>query len=53
MQSRFQRCLADPAVGGQETVIRLLVRRFFCDETNCAKRTFCRAGRGRHRRTRP
>ncbi|MFE3175174.1 ISL3 family transposase [Amycolatopsis sp. NPDC059235] len=40
VHSRYQRCLADPAVGGQETVIRLLVRRFFCSNSDCAKRTF-------------
>ncbi|MFE3785893.1 ISL3 family transposase [Amycolatopsis sp. NPDC059090] len=38
--ARCKRCLADAAVGGQETVIRLAVRRFFCDDSGCAKRTF-------------
>ncbi|SFO06300.1 transposase [Amycolatopsis rubida] len=40
VHSRCQRCIADAAVGGQETVIRLLVRRLFCDNADCAKRTF-------------
>jgi len=40
VHSRYQRFLSDPAIGGQETVIRLLVRRFFCNNTDCPKRTF-------------
>lgn len=40
MHSRYQRFLSDPAIGGQETVSRLLVRRFFCDNSECPKRTF-------------
>ncbi|MEU2835471.1 transposase family protein [Streptomyces lavendulae] len=40
VHSRYGRGLADAAVGGQETAIDLEVRRFFCDSTDCAKKTF-------------
>jgi transposase len=30
----------DAAIGGRPTLIRLRVRRFFCDNENCATRTF-------------
>ncbi|MFE3774543.1 ISL3 family transposase [Streptomyces sp. NPDC059122] len=40
VHSRYGRRLADIAVSGQETAIDLEVRRFFCDNTNCAKKTF-------------
>lgn len=32
--------LADAAVGGQRVMIRLAVRRFFCDVAGCPARTF-------------
>ncbi|MFI5987824.1 ISL3 family transposase [Streptomyces sp. NPDC051555] len=38
--SRYGRRLADTAVAGQETAIDLQVRRFFCDSTDCARKTF-------------
>jgi transposase len=40
VHSRYRRRLADAASGGQRTVIVLQVRRLFCDELACAKRTF-------------
>lgn len=39
VHSRYGRRLADGAAGGQETAIDLEVRRFFCDNTACTKRT--------------
>jgi len=40
VHSRYRRCLADAAVGGQPVRIRLLVRRFTCASTTCRRRTF-------------
>jgi transposase len=40
VHSRYERRLADTAVGGQETLIHLRVRRFFCQNMACAKKTF-------------
>jgi transposase len=40
VHSRYERRLADAAVAGQEVVIRLRVRRFFCDDDACQVRTF-------------
>ncbi|MFB7089592.1 ISL3 family transposase, partial [Streptomyces sp. NPDC056296] len=40
VHSRYGRRLADTAVSGQETAIDLEVRRFFCDNAGCAKKTF-------------
>jgi hypothetical protein len=40
VHSRYDRRLADTAIGGQSVVLRLRVRRFFCDTTECAVRTF-------------
>jgi transposase len=40
VHSRYQRRLADAAVGGRQVVIRLAARRFFCDHTDCRVRTF-------------
>ncbi len=40
VHSRYTRRLADAAVGGQRVVIRLAVRRFFCDAADCPARTF-------------
>ncbi|WP_267883923.1 transposase family protein [Streptomyces sp. NRRL F-4474] len=39
VHSRYGRRIADTAVAGQETAIALQVRRFFCDSTDCAKKT--------------
>jgi transposase len=40
VHSRYQRTLADPAIGGRQTVLKVRVRRFFCDNTACQRRTF-------------
>ena len=40
VHSRYTRRLADAAAGGQRVVIRLAVRRFFCDAPGCAASTF-------------
>ncbi|NNN35577.1 transposase family protein [Streptomyces sp. S3(2020)] len=40
VHSRYARRLADAAIGGQETGIGLDVRRFFCDNAECAKKAF-------------
>lgn len=40
VHSRYERRLADAAAGGQEMVIQLLARRFFCRNDACTSRTF-------------
>jgi transposase len=40
VHSRYQRRLVDSAIGGWEVLVTLRVRRFFCDQPDCAKRTF-------------
>ena len=40
VHSRYERRLADAAIGGQPVRIRLRVRRFRCAETGCARATF-------------
>jgi transposase len=40
VHSRYERRLADTAAGGQEVVVQLLVRRFFCRNDACASVTF-------------
>jgi transposase len=40
VHSRYRRRLADAALAGQAVTLRLRVRRFFCDNTCCAARTF-------------
>ncbi|MZG18659.1 hypothetical protein GTY44_35135 [Streptomyces sp. SID5914] len=40
VHSRYVRRLADAATGGQATTIDLEVRRFFCDNGDCSKKTF-------------
>ncbi len=40
VHSRYQRRLADAALGGRRVLIRLGMRRFFCDHTDCQVRTF-------------
>jgi len=40
VHSRYQRHLSDPAIGGRETLICLRTRRFFCDNSECPKKTF-------------
>ena len=40
VHSRYERRLADAAIGGRRVVIGLQVRRLFCDDPACGKRTF-------------
>ena len=40
VHSRYQRRLLDTAIAGQETVIDLGVRRFFCTVVSCARKIF-------------
>jgi hypothetical protein len=40
VHSRYQRRLADAAVAGRRVVLRLGVRRLFCDNPDCQARTF-------------
>jgi len=40
VHSRYERRLADAPVGGRRVVIRLKVRRLFCDDPACSRRTF-------------
>ena len=40
VHSRYQRRLADAAIGGRNVMIRLAVRRFFCDAPGCPAATF-------------
>jgi transposase len=57
VNSGYQRRLADMPVGGRGVVIRLNVRRFFCDQAACPKKTFAEQVPGltvcRGRRTPP
>jgi transposase len=40
VHSRYERRLADSPIGGRRVVIRLAVRRFFCDAADCPATTF-------------
>jgi transposase len=40
VHSRYRRRLADAAIAGRGVVLRLVVRRFFCANTDCAAKTF-------------
>jgi transposase len=40
VHSRYERRVSDAALGGAEALICLRVRRFFCDNTACTRRTF-------------
>ncbi|MET7329490.1 ISL3 family transposase [Nonomuraea sp. NPDC005650] len=40
VHSRYERFLSDLPVAGQEVLLQARVRRFFCDNTACDKRTF-------------
>jgi zinc-finger of transposase IS204/IS1001/IS1096/IS1165 len=40
VHSRYGRRLVDAAVGGRRVVIRLTVRRFFCEAPGCRRQTF-------------
>jgi transposase len=57
VHSRYTRRLVDSAIGGREVLVTLRVRRWFCDQPGCAKRTFAEQVPGltaRHaRRTAP
>ena len=46
VHSRYQRRLADAAIGGRPVLIRLTVRRFFCPAPDCPVITFAEQGRG-------
>jgi transposase len=46
VHSRYQRRLADAALGSRRVVLRLGVRRFFCDHPDCPARTFTEQLRG-------
>ena len=57
VHSRYGRRLADAAIGGRRVLIRLAVRRFFCGNPDCPKKTFAEQVSGltsrRARRTPP
>jgi transposase len=56
VHSRYARRLADAAIGGRRVVIRLTVRRLFCADPACKKRTFAEQVPGltaRHARKTP
>lgn len=40
VHSRYDRRLADAAIAGQPVVLRLQVRRFFCNTQDCPRKTF-------------
>lgn len=40
VHSRYERRLCDAAIGGQETLIHLLVARYFCRNPECGRQTF-------------
>jgi transposase len=40
VHSRYRRRLADAAVAGRKMVLRLIVRRFFCVNTDCRAKAF-------------
>jgi len=40
VHSRYERRPADASVGNQQAVLHLRIRRFFCDNGNCPRRTF-------------
>lgn len=40
LHSRYDRCLADLPAGGQQVLLRLRMRRLFCDNVDCSVRTF-------------
>ena len=46
VHSRYQRRLADAAIGGRPVVIRLTVRRFFCPAPDCPVITFAEQVQG-------
>ncbi|MGW4795817.1 transposase family protein [Nonomuraea sp. NPDC004297] len=44
VHSRYERCLADLPVAGQEVLLQVRVRRFFCDNPGCGRKTFAEQG---------
>lgn len=40
VHSRYTRRLVDSAIGGREVLVALRVRRWFCDQPDCVRRTF-------------
>lgn len=46
VHSRYRRRLSDTAITGREVVIRLRVRRLFCDNSDCDRRTFAEQSQG-------
>jgi hypothetical protein len=50
VHSRYSRRLADAAIGGRRVMIRLTVRRFFCQAPDCKRRTFAEQVDGLTRR---
>jgi transposase len=46
VHSRYRRRLADAAVSGRRVVILLSVRRLFCDQDHCPRRTFAEQVQG-------
>lgn len=56
VHSRYERWVDDAALAGRPTLLRLRVRRFFCDNDRCRARTFVEQIRGltsRHARRSP
>jgi transposase len=50
VHSRYRRRLADAGIGGRQVLVTLRVRRFFCDQAGCAKKTFAEQVEGLTRR---
>lgn len=40
VHSCYERCLAERPLPGKKLLVRLRVRRFFCDRATCQRRTF-------------
>jgi hypothetical protein len=40
VHSRYHRQLSDTAAAGRKVVVRLQVRKLFCENTDCARKTF-------------
>ncbi|MEU3620506.1 transposase family protein [Streptomyces sp. NPDC006872] len=54
VHSAYQRALDERPLGSRRVVVRLRVRRYFCDRKNCSRRTFAEQVPGlseRHRRS--
>ncbi|MBN1173243.1 MAG: ISL3 family transposase, partial [Micromonosporaceae bacterium] len=46
VHSRYQRRLVDSDIGGRETLVTLRVRRLFCDQPDCTRKTFAEQVQG-------